>query len=278
MYEDNPASMLTERIRYNTLSNNPYRDSIIGTTKEINKITKEDLETCYHTFYHPSNMFLVVTGSFDVEEVMKVIRDNQNSKSFPDIDKIEVKAIKEEDKVYKDKEIVSSSTVIPKVSYTIKLPVSNIKLTRRKLHLYLYIIFTVLFDETSIFDERLKKEGIINNTTYVDLLNCNTHILISLISETKNYEAFLEEVKKTLENITIDKKDFDRKKKVLISNELFSFENIEVINDMIVDNIIFNNTIENNMIDLLKSLNIEELNEVISNLNLENKAIVILKK
>ena len=47
---------------------------------------------------------------------------------------------------------------------------------------------------------------------------------------------------------------------------------------MIVDNIIFNNTIENNMIDLLKSLNIEELNEVISNLNLENKAIVILKK
>ncbi len=278
MYEDRPASMLTERIRYNTLSNNPYRDSIIGTTKEINKITKEDLETCYHTFYHPSNMFLVVTGSFDVEEVMKVIRDNQSNKSFPSMDKIEVKALKEEDKVYKDKEIVSSSTEIPKASYTIKLPVSNIKLTRRKLHLYLYIIFTVLFDETSVFDERLKKEGIINNTTYVDLLNCNTHILISLISETKNYEAFLEEVKKTLENITIDKKDFDRKKKVLISNELFAFEDIETINDIIVDNIIYDGVIEEDPIKVIESLNMKELEDLIDKINTDNTSVVILKK
>lgn len=61
---------------------NPYKDSIIGTTKDIRSITKEDLETCYHTFYHPSNMFIVITGNFDSEEIMNVIKENQSKKNF----------------------------------------------------------------------------------------------------------------------------------------------------------------------------------------------------
>ena len=76
----------------------------------------------------------------------------------------------------------------------------------------------------------------------------------------------------------ITEEELNRKKKVLISNELFSFENIEVINDMIVDNIIFNGRVEENMIDLLNSLNIQEMNEVINTLSLKNYSIVILKK
>ena len=47
---------------------------------------------------------------------------------------------------------------------------------------------------------------------------------------------------------------------------------------MIVDNIIFDGKIEKDMIGLLKSLNIQEMNKVISNLSLKNYSIVILKK
>ena len=47
---------------------------------------------------------------------------------------------------------------------------------------------------------------------------------------------------------------------------------------MIVDNIIFDNKIEDNIIGILKSLNKKELDNIIKNLNLENKSIVILKK
>ena len=78
-------------------------------------------------------------------------------------------------------------------------------------------------------------------------------------------------------NTKISNDDLERKKRVLISNELFSFENIEVINEMIVDNIIFEDKIEENIIDLIKSLNIDELNEIIKTLNLNNKSIVVLK-
>ena len=99
-----------------------------------------------------------------------------------------------------------------------------------------------------------------------------------MINETNNYEKLLEKIKETLSKIEIPENDLERKKKVLISNELFSFENIEVINEMLIDNIIFDNKIERDIVGLLKSLNKEEMDKIISKLNLDNNAIVILKK
>ena len=278
MYEDRPNDILNEKIRLNTLHNNPYRDSIIGTVSDIEKITKEDLETCYHTFYHPSNMFIVVTGNFNPEEIMKVITDNQSKKQFKSMDKIKIKQFKEEDKVVKEKEVIKVSTNIPKVAYTLKIPLKDINISRRKLHLYMYILFTTLFDETSIFDEELKIDGIINNTTYVSLLNCNTHLLISLINDTTKYEEFLDKGKVRLENLEVQESDFNRKKKVLVSNEIFAFESVEMVNDIIIDNIIYDNKLEDNPIEVIENLNIDELRELIKKLNIKNTSTVIVKK
>ena len=278
MYEDRPTEVLAEKIRLNTLANNPYRDSIIGTARDIEKITKEDLEICYHTFYNPSNMFMVVTGNFDPEEIMDTIKDNQSKKSFDKLKEIKIKEYKEEDKVVKEKEILNVPTDIPKVAYTLKIPLKDIKLSRRKLHLYTYILFTTLFDETSSFDEEIKKEGIINDTTYVSLLNTNTHMLISLISETFKYNEFLDKVKERLSKLEVSEEDFNRKKKVLISNELFAYENIENINDIITDNIIYDGKFEDNPIEVIESLNLEEFRSLIEKINIKNTSTIILKK
>ena len=278
MYDDRPNSILEEKIRKNTLKTNPYKDSIIGTIEDINNITKEDLETCYHTFYHPSNMFLVVTGNFNPEEVIDVIKKNQDKKSFVKEEKIKTKEFTEKDEVVKEKEIIKVDTNIPKVAYTLKIPIKNLKMTRRKLHLYLYILFTILFDETSEFDEVLKKENVINNTTYVNLINCDTHILISLMNETNKYEEFIEKVKERLNNLEINEKDFNRKKKVLISNEIFAYENVEAVGDIIVDNIIYNKELEDNPIEIINNLNMKEFLELIKKIDINNTSLVVLKK
>lgn len=278
MYEDRPAEVLFEKVRLNTLNSNPYRNSIIGTVKDIESITKDDLETCYYTFYHPSNMFMVVTGSFDPEEVMNLIRENQNNKDFKAMNKIIVKDFKEDDKVVKEKEIITMNTNIPKIAYTIKVPLKNIKLTRRQLHLYMHILFTTLFDETSTFDEELKKEGIINNTTYISLLNTDTHLLITLVNETNKYNEFLDKLKDKLDNIEISEKDFNRKKKVLISNEIFAYENVENINDIIMDSIIYNNELEEDPIGLISNLSIKELLDLIKKIDMSNCTTVVVKK
>lgn len=277
MYEDRPAAVLEEKIRYNTLINNPYRDSIIGTIDDINNITKDDLETCYYTFYNPANMFMVVTGNFNPEEIMNIIRENQNKKNFEKISNIKVKEYKEDNKVYREKEEIIVPTNIAKVAYTLKIPIKNIKLSRRKLHLYMHILFSTLFDETSIFDEKLKEKGIINNTTNVSFLNVDTHLLISLINETNKYDEFLNRIKKRLNNLEVSEEDFNRKKKILISNEIFAYENIENINDIIIDNIIYNNKLEDNPIEIINELNYNELCEIIKILDIKNTTTIVLK-
>ena len=87
----------------------------------------------------------------------------------------------------------------------------------------------------------------------------------------------INKIKLTLKNINITEEDLERKKKVLISNEIFSFENIEIINEMIIDNIIFDNHIEDNMIEILHSINKQELDSIISKLDLSNNNVTILK-
>lgn len=277
MCDDNPQDVMYEHIRKNAFYNNPFKNSIIGTVEDINSITKETLFTCYNTFYHPENMFLVVTGNFDPNEIINSIEENQKQKQFKKLDKINIKEYKEKDTVVKEKEIIDSNTEISKVSYNIKISLKNLNLSKRKYNIYLFIIFSILFDESSIFDEEAKKEKIITNTLYLNILNCDTHALISLINETNCYDQLLDKIKETLKNINIKEEDLERKKKVLISNEIFSFENLEVINEMIIDNVIFENKIEENMIDILHSLNKEELDEVISTLDLSNNEVVILK-
>lgn len=276
MCNDRPTDILYEEIRRNTFFNNNFKESIIGTTDDINNIDKDLLYTCYNTFYHPSNMVLVVTGNFDKDKVMEVIRENQSKRDFEEVKKIKTKEIKEPDKVVKKESIINSNTDIPKVAYNIKIPF-NKKIDKRKYSLYLYIMFSCLFDDTSDFDEKLKNECIITNTVYFNLLNCDTHILVSLINETNKYKQLLKEIKENLDNINISSEDFERKKKVLISNEIFIYDNIEVINEMIIDNILFEGTLKDDIIPLIKELNYEELKEVINSLNLTNNTTVILK-
>ena len=278
MCNDRPGDLLYDTIRKNTIKNNPFKESIIGTIDEVNSITKEMLLKCYNTFYHPGNMFLVVTGNFDKEEMMNKIKENQNSKEFKPFIKPKLKKYREPDDVVKEMEIVQCNTNIPKMAYNIKINVNKFNMNARKLSIYMFIIFNLLFGDTSDFDEEMKSRGIITNTLYYNLLNIDSHFIVTLNNSGDKYDDLIKEIDKKLKNISFKETELERKKKVLISNEIFSYENIEMVNDMIIDNIIFDNKVDTNIIDTINSLNIDELNDIVSKIDFDKKSIVILKK
>ena len=279
MCNDNPWNILYDKIRYNTFKEDPIRYSISGSISDIDKINKELLYECYNTFYHPSNMFLVVTGNFDKEQLLKCIKENQDKKNFREYKEVKLKKIKEPNSVYKKDEIVICNTNIPKFSYNIKVPIDNIKdISKRKLMLYLYIVMNILFDETSEFSFKLKEEKIITNNIDFDMLNTDKHILISLINETFNYEVLKNRIEEVLKDFVVDEKSFDRKKKVLISNELFGYDSIVVINNIITDNILFDGKIENDIVSVIESLNMDELNKILKMIDFTNVSTVVVKK
>ncbi len=89
MYEDDP----NWRVFFNLLDafyvNNPVKIDIAGTVESISKIDREVLYKCYNTFYHPSNMMILVVGDVEPEEVFKQIEDSVVAKSSkPEIKRI----------------------------------------------------------------------------------------------------------------------------------------------------------------------------------------------
>lgn len=278
MCNDRPGDILYDTIRMNTIKVNPFKESIIGTAEEVNSITKEMLLDCYNTFYHPGNMFLVVTGNFDKEKMIEKIKENQNSKSFSKFVKPKLKKYKEPDDIVKDYEEIICNTNIPKIAYNLKINSKKFKMDERKLSIYMFIIFNLLFGDTSDFDENMKSKGIITNSLYYNLLNIDSHFIVTLTNSTDKYKELIDEIDLRLKDISFNKNELERKKKVLISNEIFSYENIEMVNDMIIDNILFDGKIETDIIKMIESLNIDELNEVVKGIDFNKKSIVILKK
>ena len=82
MYEDNPGWQLFYGLLRNLYPEHPLSVDIAGTVDSIQAITPELLQICYDTFYHPSNMNILMIGNFSPEEMMDTIKQNQAGKTF----------------------------------------------------------------------------------------------------------------------------------------------------------------------------------------------------
>jgi predicted Zn-dependent peptidase len=82
MYEDNPDWQNFFGLLEALYNNHPVKTDIAGTAESIAEITKEDLYTCYDTFYHPGNMTLFIVGNVEAEPMMEFVKKNQQQKNF----------------------------------------------------------------------------------------------------------------------------------------------------------------------------------------------------
>lgn len=278
MYQDYPFMVLYEKSLENTIAKHPIRIPIIGIIESINKITKEDLYTCYDTFYHPSNMFLVITGNVKPELIMEVIKKNQIKKQFPEkINQIKIKKYNEPDKVVKEKEEISMNVALPKISNNYKFNISNIKdIPRRDIIDYILLYFEIKIGNTSVFNDTLKQEGIINNDLEYTLVDLDTHIIIMVIADTEQPQKLIETIRKEINNFDIKEEDFERKKKNIISSYIYMSDNIYRINNKIMANIINEGKVLTDDYNEVKKFNFETLKKFIENTSFENNNYVII--
>lgn len=70
--DNEPASLLNERVAAVQYLNHPYRLPVIGWFHEIESFTREDALEFYRTWYAPNNAVLVVVGDVTPEEVREL--------------------------------------------------------------------------------------------------------------------------------------------------------------------------------------------------------------
>ena len=278
MYQDDPYSVLYERILKNSLIRNPMKDPVIGNTKSVRSITKEHLYKCYNTFYHPSNMFVVVTGNVDPKLVIDTVKKNQSEKEFPSEEKIEIKSFTEPDKVSKEKEVITMGVTVPKVSVNYKINYNKIKdISPRKVKQYLSMLFCIKFDSTSMFNEILREKQIVTDMAEVSSIDTLSHVIYTIVGETNNGEDFIKAVRAEMMNLEVSEDDFERKKKSIIGSLLFMSDNIFRLNSKIMNDLNRYQEIISDNYGEIKDLNIKEFKKVIQSIDFSNNNIVIIK-
>ena len=83
-------------------------------------------------------------------------------------------------------------------------------------------------------------------------------------------------IKKTLQNIEIDDDEFENKKKLFISNNLYTLEDVDAINSNIVNNLIIYGQYETNYDKIIRNVTKKEIEDLIKQLNFDNVSIVVI--
>ena len=271
MYEDNQFRKGFSKIVENAFKNHPVKMQVGGTIESVKKITKEDLYKCYETFYNPSNMFIVITGNVNPDKTIEIIKKN-----IVEMKKIEFTNIvpDEPDEVSKKEEIIKMNVTIPKVYYGVKINIGNYDMKIFKQYLSLY--FDSIFDATSEFSKKMKEKEIIDEDINYYFINTEKHLLVVFGAETKFEKELIKEVVKNL-SIIPDKETFERKKKIFISSIIYSSDSIFRVNNMITNSIINNGYFNTDLFNQIKSLNYEEMIDIINNISFDNDLYVLVE-
>jgi zinc protease len=72
--EDDPTSSLWEKVQATAFTTHPYRNPVIGWMEDIQKLSREDLQAFYKTYYAPNNAVIVVVGDFNRAELLPRIQ------------------------------------------------------------------------------------------------------------------------------------------------------------------------------------------------------------
>ncbi len=272
MYDDIPEYSLEMKLRKNIYHVSPRRIDIGGSIEEINKITKEDLYTCYNNFYVPNNMFLLIAGNFNKEDASKIIHnflDAKESKKLP-----KIKNYKEPKTVKCKEEIIKASVNVPKLAVGIKVPIKDIGLyDKLEIDLYLMMITTICFGSASEFRERIRNRKLLNSF-YTEWETFEDYRVFYIMTSTNNPEELLEEIETELNNIVIKEDAFTRMKKVWIANEVRMIDYIDSTVRNIYDDYLKYEKVIPDKISIIRNLKLEEINKIVKKIDFNNKAII----
>jgi len=279
---DDKSRLFHETIMKNLYNKIPYDKKIIGEIEDIKSMTKEDIYKCYNSFYHPSNMALLVVTNEDEKEILDIIKDNQSKKEFIKDFEIKKKIYDEDIKVRKEYEEIKTDVMETRVGYSLKFKLEDFKATRREVFDYLYILLGILIGNLSIFNLTLKEKNIIKSDIDYSIDNLingdDEFITVHFYVITDNSKEYVDLLEKQLLSDNYTKEDFELYKKNIISGLNYNFNSVNGIMAFMSSEYEFAGKIDNDAIKEETSLNYDRFKEVIKHFNLNNKSIVVMKK
>ena len=276
MGEDDPYTVMLFKHLDNIFNHSEYKKLITGTPGEIKNITIDDIKLAFNTFYHPENMFLVVTGNFNPYEIMESIKENQNKKEFSKYKNPERIIKREQKKVNKSYEELNINVSSRKIKIGIKVSKKNLKdYDDLHIRIYMSLLLKANFGSTSDFRDMLLEKEIINNMSYMcDIFDDYVTIMFTIDSSYK--DEIINLFNDTLDKIDITKETFARMKKASIASIILKYEDVEFVNNLIQTEILNYGDVIDNLKEIYENLNYKEIINFKNSLNLNERSVLIL--
>ena len=276
MCNDRPGTQIYHALNKCLFKKDPTKIPIIGTIEDVKNTTLEDIKNVYETFYHPQNMFLVITGNFNVQETLAIIKENQAQKQWTEYTFPERKKYKEPISVACHFQELYQNIKIPKLTLAYKLDRKIFaEYKRQELFPYLMIILRKNFGGSSLLREELIKNELITGGLHFDLEIEDDYIIIVFQTETDYPNEIVKTLREKMNNLEIDESTIRRRKKVNIASNALKYDDIDQINQKIQNAIIKYKEISTNDYEIFSKLNIETANKIVGKLKPTNEVIII---
>ncbi len=274
MYKDDINSFMYNSL-FNNLFNSSYvKSSVVGERSDIEKITAKSLNKIYDDYYVPNNTFIIVTGNFDPEEVSNIIHE------YMDRLKLKKKNIparitdKENENVNVAYEEIKKDSENIRVKYAIKMKKNRFNFKSDVfLRYYISIILSCNFSSSSSLYEKYKNEGlIISMSSGVNIIDDYVVIIVSATCNDGN--KFIERIKEDIKKISLNKIEFERKKKLFLKSYILDFDNIEDIEYNICESILIDGKVDFNEYSQIKNMNYKTALSILKSIKYDNTSII----
>lgn len=238
MYDDQPDWQSFMGTLKGLFKETPVNIDIAGTVESISEITKDDLYTCYNTFYHPENMVFFMAGNFDPEQMLNMIKENQSGKKFEKLEEIQRFYPDEPEEVAMEENELVMPVSVAKCTIGIKESVRELEGEEFiKKDLLQDMVLTYYFSKSGQFYEELYQENIIDSSFYFET-NLEKNFGYSILGgNTEEPDKFVEKLKHLLLSTNdkqISEDDFERMKRKKIGQLLRSMNSLENISSKFI--------------------------------------------
>ena len=225
MYDDSPDWSVYINALKAMYSKNPVRIDIAGTQETISKIDKDILYKCYQTFYHPSNMALVLCGDFEPEKWIEEIKKKQVAKNPQG----EIKRIFETEPAEIAQKQIKAQMEVSLPSFIIAYKDEPKAEEIVKKHIAIEILLNLIIGKSSNLYKKLYEEGILMQEADMsyEFSDSYAHLMIGGQSqEPEKVQSYLNQEIDKMKEEGINQEDLERIKRMLYGEYIQEYNEV----------------------------------------------------
>ena len=279
MYQDDPGWRAFFNLLGAFYSKSPVKIDIAGTVESISKIDRETLYKCYNTFYHPSNMVILIVGDVEPQSVLNQVEAAlDKTDARPAIKRILPQEPGTIHKNYAEQSLAVSMPIFQMGYRDNRL--DGVKIELLKHEVAVKLLLDMLIGRGSSLYEQLYTEGLLNTSFEFDFTIEEGYAFSVLGGESpdpiKVRDRFCRMVEETKTN-GLDRKAYERLIRAMLGRYMRQFNSVERISHSFIS-VYFKGVNIFDYLEVYDKISFEYVNEVfMEHFNQKNLALSIIK-